>query len=681
MISFMTGISLSHNRTTILLKLSTMKNTLLIIALFCFHSLVAQLPYNKHPKYLNANKNWVFANNTGISLGNNPPIEFQAENDEGTASRSVASHPISGEILFYANGSKIFNRNHQIMANDIISDVTDKGLIVPFVNDSNKYYLFKNVGNFGLQTTDNTNYSPSDSFSVFYSVVDMALENGLGSIDPMQKNIPLTPAGKWYSSAILAIPGECNDIWLLLHDYDSCIYEAWHIDENGINPNPVISVTEFPLNAIYNSSNRNQTLFNAQMKCSPDRTKILFMGNGYLTGAIGAHTSISSFNPSTGLVGDEIHIGYEVSVPDTSLSSLVLSAAFSPDNKKLYTLEILRDTSIISLVALYQYDISNFSKAGIDNSKKFIAHIDRDQNFTLSATGALQLYNDTIYLGGSYNPNSPKQIGIISQPNEPDSLCDYIADYLPIMNSEFGLSTMPLEVIYPFKANEIISFLALDTGLCASDVSNLQLQAVYGNNEFTYEWSTGATSNSIAVNVPGQYWVRYTNGCYTIVDTFRLTAYAITPPTITNNQDTLSTTSFSTYQWLKDGLKIPGATDSLYIATESGRYQVVVTNSSGCIDTSEVSTVDKEEDDTSIENMDLIKQEIKIHPNPANHLLEITSPIPLHLIFYSLDGKEVLRQSKSNKIDLMHLSPGIYSIKIFDTEGTQIKTERLVKLQ
>ena len=53
------------------------------------------------------------------------------------------------------------------------------------------------------------------------------------------------------------------------------------------------------------------------------------------------------------------------------------------------------------------------------------------------------------------------------------------------------------------------------------------------------------------------------------------------------NSDTICIPDyFKSYQWLKDGVPIIGATDSCLIVLESGKYQVVLETNNGCIDTS-----------------------------------------------------------------------------------------------
>jgi PKD repeat protein len=118
----------------------------------------------------------------------------------------------------------------------------------------------------------------------------------------------------------------------------------------------------------------------------------------------------------------------------------------------------------------------------------------------------------------------------------------------------------------------------------------------------TYLWSTGATSQSINVSTPGNYYVTTTSGpnsCAVTSAATVVTVYA--PPTVSINGNnnacagtgslltanaTAGSGSITGYQWQESNVNIPGATSSTYIALTAGTYTVIVTNSNGCSTTS-----------------------------------------------------------------------------------------------
>lgn len=137
-----------------------------------------------------------------------------------------------------------------------------------------------------------------------------------------------------------------------------------------------------------------------------------------------------------------------------------------------------------------------------------------------------------------------------------------------------------------------------------SDAEIIQLYSYNGSQSLTYQWSTGATSKSITVT-PTQtttYYVTVSDGITSCTDSVKVTVAPL--DTSVQNLDPLqlcvsggfssrlqAASGMSSYQWLKDGVQISGATNRLFTATQTGNYRVVVRNSLGCQDTSGVYTI------------------------------------------------------------------------------------------
>ena len=94
------------------------------------------------------NNIWYFGDKAGLDFNSGNPVNLTdgaINTIEGCAS---ISNP-SGQLLFYTDGIKVWNRNHQIMPNgaDLSgnSSSTQSGIIVPKPNSNTIYYLFTTI--------------------------------------------------------------------------------------------------------------------------------------------------------------------------------------------------------------------------------------------------------------------------------------------------------------------------------------------------------------------------------------------------------------------------------------------------------------------------------------------------------------------------------------------------------
>jgi len=69
--------------------------------------------------------------------------------------------------------------------------------------------------------------------------------------------------------------------------------------------------------------------------------------------------------------------------------------------------------------------------------------------------------------------------------------------------------------------------------------------------------------------------------------------------------------------------------------------------------------------------------EFFIYPNPALEVITIEGLVVKDVIIYYIDGKEVLKISNQNSIDVSSLSKGVYFIKVSD--GVNSSTKKFIK--
>src|SRR5690606_31653615 len=148
-------------------------------------------------------------------------------------------------IMFYANGLKIWNANGDVMPGstnplwpvNYTSGWNLNAMIVPDANDTNRYFVFSTFPSKGELP-----YGAYFVGQLTYSVVDMTLNNGLGDVVAGQSHIILdTNCGHYMT----IVPGEPCKYWVVVQagngrklDYS---FKCYEVDASGVNKNPVTS--------------------------------------------------------------------------------------------------------------------------------------------------------------------------------------------------------------------------------------------------------------------------------------------------------------------------------------------------------------------------------------------------------------------------------------------------------
>jgi PKD repeat protein len=181
--------------------------------------------------------------------------------------------------------------------------------------------------------------------------------------------------------------------------------------------------------------------------------------------------------------------------------------------------------------------------------------------------------------------------------------------YKVVISNSFGCSDSSsgtAVTINPLPSVRILA--STSTSICAGGSSYLSLSSTVSGT--TYQWQrdgkdiSGATSSIFLASQAGSYTVKATNasGCSNISNAITVIVNALPTPAVS----ALGTTTFcegdsvtlitgtsagNKYQWQMDGADITGATDANITVHQSGNYRVVVTNASGCTDSSKHITI------------------------------------------------------------------------------------------
>jgi len=505
----------------------------LVSTLFLFSASVMAQPQNW---------NWYFGDGAAVNFSTGSPVAVTGcamSTVEGCASISDAS----GNLLFYTDGINVWNRNNIAMPNGLLlngnSSSTQSGVIVKVPCSNHLYYIF-------------TSDYEANPHGVCYSMVDMLLDGGLGDVSC--KNIQLITPACEKLCAVRNANG--TDFWVVCHGFNNNTFYSYPVTCNGVGA-PIISNTGTVITSSVSTI--------GYLKASPNAQKI--------AAAVfeGEFVDLCDFNNTTGVVSNAI------SMPMPS-GNFTYGVCFSPNNTVLYTI------GDGGAPPLWQYDISSNNLATIMASQYTVT--------TLSTSGgAIQMGPDGKMYVCNYSSsvlnviNNPNTLGVgcnyvagavnlgtgtcmIGLPNMLDILTNQtsISD-LPedtsvcttplILDAGSGATSYlwstgattetisvnsagPYSVIIintnPCGADTlhdtcnvhivppIVVNLGNDTTLCTGQ--NLTLNAA--NAGAVYNWSTGATTQTINVDTTATYYVTVSAGSCVETDSITVTFHGAT---------------------------------------------------------------------------------------------------------------------------------------------------------
>jgi gliding motility-associated-like protein len=423
------------------------------------------------------NKVWVFGVRAGLDFNSGNPVpitsNINATNTTGTLEANASVCDTNGLLLFYTDGSLVWNSLGNIMPNGTnltglgmtTTNSTGQGaLIIPMPDSANKYYVFS------LTAVDQP---AAIRGRLYYSVVNMDLNGGLGDVEAGRKGIAVDSG---LTEKMIGIVGDRCNVWVITCARSQSVYKAYEITAAGLNPVPVVSNVGTPKNLSF-----------GYLAVSPNRKYIaaseqaLFGGNNGL--------ELSRFNPATGVIFNAIQLeptlGY-------------YGVCFSPDNSKLYG---------NSFQEVYQFDLTAADPA---STKTLICNNGR--------SSALQLGPDSrIYF--QHSGNTYNKVSFIRFPNLAGAACQPLLDTItlqPGTTFSFGLHNT-----VPVFTRDTLSYKDTIEAGCFATAYNIKAADTTG---WDYIWSTGSTATSITATSSGMYWVSYhTPPCVFHADTFNLT--------------------------------------------------------------------------------------------------------------------------------------------------------------
>lgn len=346
---------------------------------------------------------WYFGSYAGIDFNMSPPVALldgQLNTQEGCA--TICDN--TGSLLFYTDGMKIWNKNHDIMPNgsNLLGhwSSTQSAIIVKKPGSNPIYYVF---------TLEHQAYPNG----LRYSEVDMSLQGGLGDVNANKNVLVVTPT----CEKIAAIKHQNNtDFWIVTHLWNSDAYHSYLLTSSGLSTVPVVS----NVGSIF-IGDINYTI--GYLKASTDGNRIASakFKQTYSTPNT-ENVEVFDFDKATGVISNPITL-YDFGQRGP------YGVEFSPCGDFLYVAE-----TNLNISYTYQYNLLAGSASAINNSRIKIDSV-------YGKTGALQVGPDKrIYHAvEGYN-----YLCVIENPDILGIGCNYVKNgiFLEGRSPQFGLPNL-----------------------------------------------------------------------------------------------------------------------------------------------------------------------------------------------------------------------------------------------
>ncbi len=449
---------------------------------------------------------WVFGTKGALNFSSGSPQQAQSVADMRGNSASICDR--NGNLLFYTDGNYVWNRQHNIMVGGVnltigpglpvkLPDpgngwIADATAIAMKPGEPGKYYIFSERREPIDPNSGSSLYYPSD---LYYSIVDMSENNGLGGV--IEK-------GTFVDSNVqklTLVAGLGN------------AYKAYNVTANGVEA-PVVSVT---------GSTTTDVDMAGVLTVSHNRTRLV------LTNIAGT-AEMSTFDPATGIVSNTVQLPFSTTGPTppsypAGPINMWQGAAFSPDDSKLYLSAFSGylaqcDLTVSPLSALLLGQIYN----GTAVTGLVCNNIYTESGLKTAPDGKIYFHYEKTLDNGTMFPTrvaNDNELGVIQQPNVTGAGCN--------------VSTVPVLTMMPGTFTNSLSYFPNETGILniADTVSGKQvvclkdsaLLAASDQTGYSYVWHNGAGSAAtVQAKHPGLYVVSYYtyNPCVFHIDSFEV---------------------------------------------------------------------------------------------------------------------------------------------------------------
>jgi gliding motility-associated-like protein len=372
--------------------------------------------------------NWIFGDDgAGLNFTSGVPEPIFV-NGHSYFNGAVMSDSL-GNILFSFSRNSVWNREGLIMMNgdDILPSTHGLSgrcrIAFPKPGSASQYYIFSISSHHFLD-------------GMYYSVIDMELDGGLGAVTS-EKNVRLTAADKAQDKIFVLKNSTGDGYWVITRLFGDDRYASFKVTANGVDPVPVYSPT-----GIFRELNSGS----GPMRVSSDKKYLIscYAASPYPSQS---NVEISRFNAGTGVVTFMYTIiNQDIGFPSDNLTPA--DCEISPDSKQLYIHWI---NGSYEGNGLYQYDMTLIENDDYFKSSALRLLFNGDiSHIQLSNDGKIYFhyFSDTLF---QYYQD--KYLGVIHKPWENGLNCDVdtFGVYLGGRDAGRTLPTILLDYLYRFE--------------------------------------------------------------------------------------------------------------------------------------------------------------------------------------------------------------------------------------
>ena len=361
---------------------------------------------------------WIFDEDLGIDFNFDRFTPFNGTGIDQPGGSASICDKTTGALLFYTDGRNVWNRNFALMPNGTqlrggyTSD--QAALIVPYPGDDNLYYLFTTKSYSDTIPLSNVD---SEYSGLYYSVIDMRLNKGLGDVVKQTKNTRLTEKSTEKLTAVPHING--RDYWVITHEWGTDRFVVFPLTDTGVGSPDYFSFG--PTYGHYESQGR--------LHASPDGRMLACAVSSLPIYELANPLELYNFNAATGIISNRRVLGnypqlYGVSFsPDNSKLYFSFFDNYRPYGERLFQLDLNagETEAIINTQTLINF-VSETGIGGNDTISGGMLHLAPDGRLYISIFGlsAVRDGNEVIEKNRMFFLNKPNLPGLLCEPSRRD---------------------------------------------------------------------------------------------------------------------------------------------------------------------------------------------------------------------------------------------------------------------